>query len=85
MFSEHELLEAIGECQNSLPKTFTTAEKLAVFYTVLDHIQADKRFQMSADPAPVRNEEQVIGDYGTSELYKAVSGKSATKVWALIG
>ena len=81
MFTERELLEAIDECQHSMPKTFTTAEKLAVFYTVLDHMQAENGYQMSADPAP----EEVVGDYGTSEFYLAVSGKEAKKVWAIFG
>lgn len=85
MFSEKDLLDAIDECQNSLPKTFTTAEKLAVFYTVLDHLQADKRFQRSADPAPVKKEEQVIGDYGTTEFYLAAKGKEAKKIWSIFG
>ena len=83
MFTERELLNAIDECQNQLPETFSTAEKLAVFYTVLDHLKADNGFisKMSADPEP----ETVIGDYGTSEFYLAVQGKDAKKVWSIFG
>lgn len=83
MFSEYELLEAIDECQNSLPKTFTTAEKLAVFYTVLDHIQANSYPKKSADPAP--HIEETVGDYGTTEFYLSVKGKEAKKIWAIFG
>ena len=83
MFTEKELLEAIDECQNALPKTFTTCEKLAVFYTILDHLQAENGYarMMSADPEP----ETVIGQYGTSEFFSAVQGKEAGKVWSIFG
>ena len=81
MFTEKELLDAIDECQNSLPETFSTAEKLAVFYTVLDHLQAKNSFMMSADPDP----EKVIGDYGSSEFFLAVKGKESSKVWTIFG
>lgn len=82
MFTEQELLEAIDECQNRLPKTFSTAEKLAVFYTILDHFKnAEDSYLMSADPEP----ETVIGNYGTTEFYLAVQGKEAKKVWSIFG
>ena len=82
MFTEKELLEAIDECENSLPKNFTTCEKLAVFYTILDHITAEDSLPlMSASPEP----ETVVGDYGTSEFYLAVQGKEANKIWPIFG
>ena len=83
MFTQYELLDAIDECQNSLPKTFSTAEKLAVFYTVLDHLQAENGFsKMSADPFPT---EEAVGDYGTSEIYLAIQGKESKKIWSILG
>lgn len=84
MFTERELLEALDECQNDLPKTFSTCEKMAVFYTILDHLQAENSYGMSHDPAP-KKEEKVIGDYGTSEFFTAASGKEAEKVWQIFG
>lgn len=82
MFTEQELLEAIDECQNKLPNTFSTAEKLAVFYTILDHFKkAEDSYMMSADQEP----ETVIGNYGTTEFYLAVQGKEAKKVWSIFG
>lgn len=83
MFDEHELLEAIDQCQNDMPKTFSTAEKLAVFYTILDHIQSG--YQMSYDSLPQKTEEKVVGDYGKSEFFLAVSGKESEKVWSIFG
>lgn len=85
MISERELLDAIDECQNVLPSNFSTCEKLAVFYTILDHLKAENSFMMSADPQPQVVEETVIGDYGTSEFYSAVCGKEAGKVWSIFG
>lgn len=85
MFTEYELLEAIDQCQNDMPKTFSTAEKMAVFYTILDHLRADDSYGMSHDSAPKKTEEQVIGDYGTSEFFLAVSGKESGKIWSIFG
>jgi len=82
MFREQELLDAIDECQNALPKNFSTCEKLAVFYTILDHLQPDNSYKMSADPTPT---EEVVGDHGTTEFYLAVRGKDASKVWSIFG
>ena len=85
MFTEYELLEAIDQCQNDMPKTFSTAEKMAVFYTILDHLRADDSYKMSLDPAPEKQQEQVIGDYGTSEFFLAISGKESGKIWSIFG
>lgn len=82
MFSEQELLDAIDECQNALPKTFSTCEKLAVFYTILDHLQGNEFARMmSRDPEP----EMVIGDYGASEFFESIRGKESKKVWQVFG
>lgn len=83
MFTEYELLEAIDQCQHDMPKTFSTAEKMAVFYTILDHLRADDSYKMSHDPAPEK--EQVIGDYGTSEFFLAIKGKESDKIWSIFG
>ena len=83
MFDERELLEAIDQCQNDLPKTFSTAEKLAVFYTILDHLRRD--YQMSYDPEPIKSEEKIIGDHGNTEFFLAVQGKESGKVWSIFG
>ena len=82
MFTEKELLDAIEECE-ALPKTFTTCEKLSVFYTILDHLRAEDSnlSMMSAEPEP----EIVIGGYGTTEFFLAVQGKEAKKVWPIFG
>ena len=84
MFTEKELLDAIEECE-ALPKTFTTCEKLSVFYTILDHLRAEdsnlSAFPTSSEPEP----ETVIGNYGTTEFFLAVQGKEAKKVWPIFG
>lgn len=84
MFTESELLAAIDECQNDLPKTFSTCEKMAVFYTILDHLQPVNSYMMSADTAPAKAETE-IGKHGSTEFYLAVEGKDADKVWSIIG
>lgn len=83
MFDERELLDAIDQCQNDMPKTFSTAEKLAVFYTILDHLRSG--YQMSYDSEPTKIEEKIIGNYGKSEFFLAVNGKESEKVWSIFG
>ena len=39
MITEHDLLEAIAECQGQRNPSANTCLKLASFYTILDHIQ----------------------------------------------
>lgn len=87
MITEAELHEAIDECQHALPKNFSTCEKLAVFYTILDHIKAEVSSEpmRSYDPDPVIKEETIIGDYGSSEFYESIRGKDAKKIWAIFG
>jgi len=86
MISEKELLDAIDECQYKMPNTFSTCEKLAVFYTILDHLKkAEDSYMMSRDPEPKAKEEEVIGDYGTTEFFLAVTGKESKKVWSIFG
>jgi len=86
MISEKELLDAIDECQYKLPNTFSTCEKLAVFYTILDHFKkAEDSFESMKSADSGFEPETVIGDYGTTEFYLAVSGKESSKVWPIFG
>lgn len=87
MITEHELLVAIDECQNALPSTFSTCEKLAVFYTILDHLRAKNSSvpMMSADAESKPFAEIVIGNHGNTDFFSAVRGKDASKVWLILG
>lgn len=43
MIREEDLLDAIAECQGQRNPNANTCIKLASFYTILDHINVDKR------------------------------------------
>lgn len=79
MFSRSELLNAIDELEHS-PATYQNAEKLAVFYLLQDHLNADE--------LPVRYSESIkevtIDRYEGSEFYEAISEHSAAQVWAVL-
>lgn len=42
MITEHDLHEAIAECQGSRSPNANTCVKLASYYTILDHMNKDK-------------------------------------------
>lgn len=42
MITEHDLNEAIAECQGSRSPNASTCMKLASYYTILDHMNKDK-------------------------------------------
>lgn len=65
MISEEELLKAIEETEK-LPVSFQNCEKLAVFYTLLDHKQAETV--------------QILRKSSESEFMSVISGKSLNDV-----
>jgi len=77
MFSESELIKAIEELEKA-PLTFQNAEKLAVFYTLYDHLLSAQRSNNGI------NKEITIGRYEGSCLYQAISGRNAKEVWRIM-
>ena len=65
MITEHDLHEAIAECQGSRSPNANTCMKLASYYTILDHIDKEK-------------EETVIPGYSfaSSPTFEVYSSKS---------
>lgn len=86
MVTRQELDEAIRECEGE-PATYAVCQKLAVLYTVRDYLYGGADQQMSYAAAPAEyapEEETVIGDYGDSEFLRAVCGRGADAVWAVL-
>lgn len=79
MFSRSELLRAIEELE-ATPATYQTAEKLATFYTLYDHLYSQR--QPEAKPVPAA--EVTIYKHGDSEFLKAIEGQEAEAVWPII-
>lgn len=78
MVSKKELLKAIADCEAGAD-SFQSCQKLATLYTVLDHQYPSDTMQ-SHDTFP----EAFVETDGSSEFLKAVNGKSASQVWAVV-
>lgn len=80
MITERELLDAIRECEAE-PITPNKVSKLADFYTIYDHL-----FGMPYEAAySYANQiEKTISVTGDSDFMKAVNGKDAEKVMAVV-
>lgn len=79
MFTERELKEAINECEKQ-PASYSTCEKLATFYTVLDHLYPENK-------AVVMREERagdIVDIKGKSEFIEAINGKKASEIWKIM-
>lgn len=77
MFSESELIEAIEELEKA-PLTFQNAEKLAVFYTLSDHLSLARK------PDNGISKEITICRYEGTCFYQAISGRNAKEVWRIM-
>ena len=88
MITEHDLLEAIAECQGSRNPNASTCIKLAAFYTILDHIKSeghdDQPPVYSSAPAPMDPVETTIKYNSDSEFSWVISGKDPNTVWPVI-
>lgn len=86
MISERDILEAIAECERDRP-TYQTCQKLATFYTVLDHLYPEDDVQYvpeasyAAPPAPSVDGETVVTATGESVFMRTIQGVNAQKAW----
>lgn len=92
MITEHDLQEAIAECEGERHPNANTCIKLAAFYTIRENLfpsQNTEEVKMlpgySYSPPPdIVREEDVIGNYGDSDFLTLVAGKPSEAVWAVI-
>lgn len=76
VLTQQELNEAIKECEK-LPISFQNCQKLATFYTILDHITGNT----SSTNTVI---EETIGNHGSSEFLETVKGKNSSEIWSVI-
>ncbi len=81
MIKESDLLEAISECQGERNPNANTCIKLAAYYTILDHITAQR---VDEEPQYSFSYGDIIGKYGESEFLKSVEGKDAPYIWDIM-
>lgn len=78
MITIMELDGAIRECE-AAPTTYQNCEKLATFYTILDHIQEEPQVEEYSYDGP-----QGVGNFGDSDFLNAVEGKDENKIWSIL-
>ena len=78
MITLRELDGAIRECENA-PVSYQNCEKLATFYTILDHITEEpQEIEHSYDPP------QGIEEYGDSDFLQAIVGRNTAEIMAIM-
>lgn len=75
MLSKRDIERAINECESSI-SSYDDCKKLATFYAIYDHLYSEDAVNQS--------EEIFVGDYGDSDFLKAISGKSAERMWRIV-
>lgn len=86
MITEHDLQEAIAECQGKRNPNANTCMMLASFLTIKDHMfpQAEEEPKYSYDAEPRTVSADVIGYVSESEFGKAVNGKNVEDIMVLM-
>jgi hypothetical protein len=80
MITEQDLQEAIAECEGVRNPTAQMCIKLAAFYTIKDYMYGkppDEGYSYRAD-------EKYIQYESDSEFGKAINGRKADQVWAIL-
>lgn len=78
MITIRELDGAIKECENA-PTSYQNCEKLATFYTILEHMQTERQVEEHSYDAP-----HGIGEFGDSDFLKAVQGRDEADTWRIL-
>jgi len=88
LITEHDLQEAIAECQGQRNPTASTCMKLAAFYTIKREMfgeekQAEHLPGYSFSPAPPVTD-SLIENTGESEFAQIINGRRQEEVWPLL-
>lgn len=88
MITERDLHEAIAECQGQRNPNANTCLKLASYYTILDHVQADRSEPVSVPRYSFAAQESTAEtriDYNSgTEFSDLINGMVARSVWETI-
>lgn len=77
MISKREIEGAIRECENA-PVSYQNCEKLATFYTLMDHMYEEPIIEHSYDSV------QMVDSYGDSDFMKSIEGRDPAEMWAVM-
>ena len=89
MITEHDLQEAIAECQGQRNPSASTCIKLAAFYTIKKELfgedkQAGQLPGYSFSPAPASTADPMIQNDSDSEFARAIDGRPQKEIWPLM-
>lgn len=89
MITEHDLQEAIAECQGQRDPDSRTCIKLASFYVIKDHLFPEKSQVLDDPPSysfapPPESVEKTIDYFSDSDFGRMVEGRKASEVWPLV-
>lgn len=88
MITEHDLQEAIAECQGKRNPDASTCIKLAAFYTIKSHLYPDPVKRDAPEPvysfSPGPDPEPVVEYQSGSEFSSMVDGRPQSEIFPLI-
>ena len=86
MITEDDLRQAIAECQGERNPNANTCIKLAAYYTILQHIEADAMPNQAYayTPAPIIDTSEYIRYTRDTDFSKLIDGKDAYTVWEVM-
>lgn len=93
MITEHDLQEAIAECQGQRNPNANTCIKLAAFYTIRNEMQKNgqENYDRLDDPpaysrseAPLKHPENLITYESGSDFSEVINGMNASDVWPVM-
>lgn len=84
MITEHELLEAIAECQRQRNPNSSTCIKLASFYTILDHMAEKPSYSEMPNYSFANETENTITYQSGTEFADAVHGRDVDEIMSIM-
>lgn len=84
MITEHELLEAIAECQGQRNPNSSTCIKLASFYTILDHMAEKPSYSEMPNYSFANETENTITYQSGTEFADAVYGRNVDEIMSVV-
>lgn len=84
MITEHELHEAIAECQGQRNPNANTCIKLASFYTILDHMAEKPSYSEMPNYSFANETENTVKYQSGTEFADAVYGRDVDEIMGIM-
>ena len=85
MITEHDLHEAIAECQGERNPNAHTCAKLASYFTILDHMTQKEQTTLDKGYSYSSNgNTDVVNIETDTEFSRAINGRSSADMWPVM-